>query len=74
MTIDEIRRWYSAEPFQPFEIRLGNGCRFAVEDRLHLGLGPQGRTVIVGLDDHFEVIDVPDIDALTPIQTQSADS
>jgi hypothetical protein len=59
MTIDQIRTFYEAQPFQPFEIHLADGRSIAVRGREFMASAPSGRTVIVYQpDDTWNVIDL----------------
>jgi hypothetical protein len=59
MTIEQIRRVYEAQPFQPFNMHLADGRQIPVLHREFLALSPTGRTVIVYLpDESFNVVDL----------------
>jgi hypothetical protein len=59
MTIDQIRTFYEAQPFRPFEIHLADGRSIAVRSREFMASAPSGRTVIVYQpDDTWNVIDL----------------
>jgi hypothetical protein len=59
MTIEQIKRLYSAEPFQPFVIHLADGREVPVHHRDFIMAVPSGRTLIVCLpDDTVDIIDL----------------
>jgi len=59
MTIDEVRKFYDAEPFRRFVLHLADGRKIGVEHREFMALDPKGRIVIVFQpDDSFNVIDL----------------
>ncbi|HET6881914.1 MAG TPA: hypothetical protein VFI31_17240 [Pirellulales bacterium] len=68
MTIEQIRNFYNAQPFQPFVIHLADGRHIAVRSREYMASAPSGRTVIVYQpDDRWNVIDlllVTDLEAV----------
>lgn len=70
MTIDQIRSFYDAKPFQPFIIHLADGREIPVRSREYMMSAPSGRTLIVYQpDDRWNVIDlllVTDLEA-TPV-------
>jgi hypothetical protein len=60
MTIERIRKVYSAEPFQPFTLHLADGRSLSIPHREFLALGPSGRTVLVFTPDgDFHIVDLP---------------
>jgi hypothetical protein len=59
MTIEQIRRLYEAQPFQPFVIHLADGREVSVPHREFIGTTPSGRTIHVALpDDSVDIIDL----------------
>jgi hypothetical protein len=59
MTIDQIRNFYNAQPFQPFLIHLDDGRHIPVNHREFIASAPSGRTVTVYQpDDTMNVIDL----------------
>jgi hypothetical protein len=59
MTMDEVRRFFSAQPFTPFTMYLADGRQFPVASREFMALSPVGRTVAVyQLDGMVDVIDL----------------
>ncbi|HQU44521.1 MAG: hypothetical protein B7Z73_08130 [Planctomycetia bacterium 21-64-5] len=59
MTIQQIRNFYDAEPFQPFVIHLADGREIPVPSREFMASAPSGRTVIVYQpNDTWNVIDL----------------
>ena len=49
MIVQEIRRAFHAEPFQPFILETNDGRSFLVEEYLHIVVAPNGRSVAVAL-------------------------
>lgn len=59
MTIEQIRRWYEAQPFQPFTIHLADGRQIPVLHREFVMSLPSGRTIVVCQpDDSLNIIDL----------------
>lgn len=47
MTIEQIRKSYDAQPFQPFVIHLADGREIPVSSREFMMTAPNGRTIAV---------------------------
>lgn len=59
MTIEQIRNFYNAQPFQPFVIHLADGREIPVRSREFMSAAPSGRTIIVHQpDDSWNVVDL----------------
>ena len=59
MTIEQMKRTYDAQPFQPFIIHLADGREIPVQHREFIMSAPSGRTFAVALaDDTFTIIDL----------------
>jgi hypothetical protein len=59
MTIEQIKKLYDAQPFQPFVIHLASGREVPVVHRDFIMAAPSGRTLVVALpDDTFDIIDL----------------
>lgn len=59
MTIDQLRNFYEAQPFQPFTMHLADGREILVRSREFMASAPSGRTVIVCQpDDSWSVVDL----------------
>ena len=59
MTIEQIKKLYDAQPFQPFVIHLASGREAPVAHRDFIMAAPSGRTLVVALpDDTFDIIDL----------------
>ena len=57
MTIEQVRRFYDAKPFQPFVIHLADGREIPIVHREFIMAAPSGRTVSVYQpDDTLNVI------------------
>jgi hypothetical protein len=65
-TIDDIRKLYWADPFQPFKVCLDDGRQVTVSERLQIALDPTGRRIAVALPD--ETIDLVDVDQITDLR------
>ena len=58
MTIEQMKRLYEAQPFQPFVIHLASGREVAVPHREFMWAAPSGRTIFVELPDtSVDIID-----------------
>jgi hypothetical protein len=70
VTIDKIRKFYDAQPFQPFVIHMADGRQVPVHHPDFMAAAPSGRTVTVYQpDDTLNVIDlllVTDLEAKRP--------
>ena len=65
MTIERIRNYYNAQPFQPFVIRLDDGRHLSVSSREYVASAPNGRTIAVyQTDSTITVIDLLLVTAL----------
>jgi hypothetical protein len=59
MTIEQVKKLYEAEPFQPFVIHLADGREVPVHHREFIMAVPSGRTLIVAQpDDTVNLIDL----------------
>jgi hypothetical protein len=59
MTIDRLRNFYNAKPFQPFVMHLADGRVIPVLHPEYMASAPSGRTVTVYQpDDTMNVIDL----------------
>ncbi len=59
MTIEKLRNFYSAQPFQPFIMHLADGCTIPVQHPEFMASAPSGRTITVYQpDDTLNVIDL----------------
>lgn len=59
MTIEQLRHFYNAQPFQPFVMHLADGRTIPVHHREFMASAPSGRTVTVYQpDDTMNVIDL----------------
>jgi hypothetical protein len=59
MTVEQLRKFYDAQPFRPFTIHLADGREVAVSHREFIMSSPSGRTVSVYQpDDTLNVIDL----------------
>ena len=59
MTIEQVRKLYSARPFQPFVMHLAGGRAIPVSHPEFMAAAPSGRTIVVYLpDDTAEIIDL----------------
>ncbi|HEX7378733.1 MAG TPA: hypothetical protein VF278_16550 [Pirellulales bacterium] len=59
MTIEQVRNFYNAQPFQPFIIHLADGRQIPVLSREFMMTAPTGRTIAVYQpDESMNVIDL----------------
>ena len=59
MTIEQLRNFYSAQPFQPFIMHLADGRAIPVLHPEFMASAPSGRTITVYQpDDTLNVIDL----------------
>ncbi len=59
MTIEQLRNFYSAQPFQPFVMHLADGRTIPVHHPEFLAAAPSGRTITVYQpDDTLNVVDL----------------
>ncbi|MEX2175031.1 MAG: hypothetical protein WD872_11760 [Pirellulaceae bacterium] len=59
MTLEQVRSFYTAEPFVPFVIHLADGREIPVHHREFIMAAPSGRILIVCQpDDSFNWIDL----------------
>jgi hypothetical protein len=66
LTIDDVRKLYWTEPFQPFKVCLDDGREVVVSERLHIALDPTGHSVALALPD--ETIDIVDVERITGLK------
>lgn len=66
MTIDEIRKFYDAQPFQPFILHVADGRQIPVHGREFMASAPRGRMITVyqpdGNSDHLDLLLVTGIE------------
>ena len=74
MTIEQLRNFYSAQPFRAFIMHLADGRQVTVHHPEFLAAAPSGRTVTVYQpDDTLNVVDlllVTDLE-IKPAETKS---
>jgi len=70
VTIEQIKRLYEAQPFQPFVIHLASGREVAVPHREFMWAAPSGRTIFVELPD--ESVDIIDLLLVTDVVSMPA--
>ncbi len=59
MTIEQLRHFYQARPFQPFVVHLADGREIPIDHPEFIMSSPSGRTVSVYQpDDTLNVIDL----------------
>jgi hypothetical protein len=59
MTVEQLRNVHRATPFRTFTIHIADGRSFLVRGRDFLSHSPNGRTVVVHVDDEtFSVLDL----------------
>jgi hypothetical protein len=66
MTIEEIRKFYDAQPFQPFVLHVADGREIPVIGREFMASAPKGRMISVyqpdGASDHLDLLLVTGIE------------
>jgi hypothetical protein len=72
MTIEAIRRFYEAQPFQPFVIHLADGRALPVLSREFMMALPSGRTIYVCQPD--ETVNVIDLLLVTDLEVKAPTS
>lgn len=58
MTIEQLRRFHQAQPFQPFRIHLADSRHVHVTHPEVMLISQSGRTFVVEINGAFEVIDL----------------
>ena len=59
MTIEQLRNFYNAQPFQPFFMHLADGRTIPVHHPRFMAAAPSGRTITVYQpDDTLNVVDL----------------
>jgi len=59
MTIEKVRDFYNAQPFQPFVMHLADGRKIPVQHPEFIATAPSGRTLTVYQpDDTLNIIDL----------------
>jgi hypothetical protein len=66
MTIDQLRQFRNASPFQPFEINLADGRSLVVDHPECLAVTSTGRTIGVAVGDVIEVVALLLVTSLKP--------
>lgn len=62
MMLEELRKLYWHEPFEPFHLMLNDGREIPVAERQHMALPYSGgRLAVAARIEDFELIDLPDI-------------
>jgi hypothetical protein len=72
MTIEQLRNFYSAQPFRPFVLHLANGRQVAVHHPEFLAAAPSGRTITVYQPD--DTLNVVDLLVVTDLEIKPAES
>jgi hypothetical protein len=66
MTIEEIRSYRNAKPFQPFDIVMTDGTVYYVELGERIALSPTGRAAWVFEGSDLSCVDVSRVSAVKP--------
>ncbi len=66
MTIEQVKKLYNAQPFQPFVIHLADGREVNVPHRDFIMVVPTGRTLVVTCPDG--TVDIIDLLLVTDIE------
>ena len=70
MTIEQIRGYHNATPFQPFVIHLADGRAIRVPSREFMAAAPNGRTIVVYQPD--STANVIDLQLVTDLEVKPA--
>ena len=70
MTIEQLRAFYSAQPFRPFVIHLADGREIPVRHREFIMAAPSGRALSVYQPD--DTLNVIDLLLVTDLEVKSA--
>ena len=68
MTIEQIKKLYNAQPFQPFVIHLADGREIPVVHRDFIMAVPSGRILAVAPPD--DTVDLIDLLLVTDVEVQ----
>ena len=71
MTIEQMRRLYSARPFEPFTIHLADGRALPVLSPELMSFSASGRTIVVYHKDAFDIVDLL---LVTSLEVQSKET
>jgi hypothetical protein len=74
MTVDQLRTFHRATPFQPFEIHLADGRMLDVNHPELLAINPPGRTIGVSVGKVIEVVDLLLVTSLKPKEDSKTQS
>jgi hypothetical protein len=67
MTIEQLRKYYSAKPFKPFDIHTADSRVLTVEHPEQMAFSQSGRTIAVACpDDTIETVDLLLVVSLKP--------
>ena len=72
MTIDQLRDAYNRQPFRPFTLHLADGRSIHVPSREMLASAPNGRTIVVYVDE--DRINIIDLLLVTDLEIQLSDT
>ena len=72
MSIEEIRKWRNAKPFNAFDILMMDGRLLHVDQPSSIALSPSGRTVSVADGPAFSILEVGKIRSLSGEESQPA--
>ncbi|HET6882776.1 MAG TPA: hypothetical protein VFI31_21590 [Pirellulales bacterium] len=66
MTIEQVQKFYNAQPFQPFVLHVADGREIPVNGREFMASAPNGRTIVVfqadSTADHLDLLLVTGIE------------
>lgn len=69
MTIEQIKKLYNTQPFQPFVIHMADGRELDVPHRDFIMVVPTGRTLVVACPDG--TVDIIDLLLVTDVVIKS---
>ena len=69
MTNETLKSWILRQPFQPFEIRLSNGDRYAVQHPEYAALGKTNMVVFYPDSDRYAELSVLHVASVERLET-----
>jgi vacuolar-type H+-ATPase subunit C/Vma6 len=75
MTVEQLRKWYYNDPFQPFVLKLADGRNIFVAERNLIGISPTERFATVFEDVvpiKWDLIELASIQDAVPAESTAA--
>lgn len=71
--MDDIRKRYWAEPFEPFDLELYDGRTIRVHQRDLIALSPTGKSVFVGQPDgEDDLVRLKNVERIIPVPADAS--